>query len=201
MLKNLLMMALLGVTTASVSVKACAKGTKVVNAPSKTTASSITCQVANQTVNVEFYSPSIVRVVKSVTPDAAKQKKSYSVILKPQQVKGVSRRDSGDTISMKSAFITVTFNKRTGEIAFLSKEGQPLLRDTKTTLDARHDAANKGKYRVRQCFRLADDEAVYGLGQLRDTHMSQRDRHVELWNHNTYIAIPYFTSEKGYGVY
>ena len=201
MLKNLLMMALLGVATASVSVEACAKGTKVVNAPSKTTASSITCQMANQTVNVEFYSPSIVRVVKSVTPDAAKQKKSYSVILKPQQVKGVSRRDSGDTISVKSAFITMTFNKRTGEIAFLSKEGQPLLRDTKTTLDARLDAANKGKYRIRQCFRLADDEAVYGLGQLRDTHMSQRDRHVELWNHNTYIAIPYFTSEKGYGVY
>lgn len=57
MLKNLLMMALLGVATASVSVEACAKGTKVVNAPSKTTASSITCQMANQTVNVEFYSP------------------------------------------------------------------------------------------------------------------------------------------------
>ena len=32
--------------------------------------------------------------------------------------------------------------------------------------------------------------------------MNQRGRkNIELWNHNTYIAIPYFTSEKGYGLY
>ncbi len=157
--------------------------------------------MANQTVTVEFYSPSIVRVVKSATPDDAKQKKSYSVILKPRQVKGVSVQEEGDVIHLGSAFPTVTFNQRTGEIAFLSKEDQLLLRDTKTILDTRQDVANKGKYRVKQSFRLEDDEAVYGLGQLRDTHMNQRGRHVELWNHNTYIAIPYFTSEKGYGVY
>ncbi len=157
--------------------------------------------MANQTVTVEFYSPSIVRVVKSATPDDAKQKKSYSVILKPRQVKGVSVQEEGDVIHLGSAFPTVTFNQRTGEIAFLSKEDQLLLRDTKTILDTRQDVANKGKYRVKQSFRLEDDEAVYGLGQLRDTHMNQRGRHVELWNHNTYIAIPYFTSEKGYCVY
>ena len=59
-----------------------------------------------------------------------------------------------------------------------------------------------GKYRIEQDFRLADDEAIYGLGQLRDVYMNQRGRqNIELWNHNTYIAIPYFTSEKGYGLY
>ncbi len=201
MLKNLFTMVLLGVAMAGVSSETYAKGTKVVKVPSQATHSSVTRQVANQTVTVEFYSPSIVRVVKSATPDDAKQKKSYSVILKPRQVKGVSVQEEGDVIHLGSAFLTVTFNQRTGEIAFLSKEDQLLLRDTKTILDTRQDVANKGKYRVKQSFRLEDDEAVYGLGQLRDTHMNQRGRHVELWNHNTYIAIPYFTSEKGYGVY
>lgn len=191
----------MGVAMAGASIEVCAKGAKEVNALSTTTPSSITRQVANQTVTVEFYSPSIVRVVKSATPEDAKQKKSYSVILKAQQVKGVSTQENGDIISMASDFLTVTFNQRTGEISFLSKEGKQLLCDTKTTLAPRQDKANKGKYRIRQSFRLADDEAVYGLGQLHDTHMSQRGRHVELWNHNTYIAIPYFTSEKGYGVY
>ncbi len=179
------MIALMGFAMAGVSGEANAKVVKV----------------ANQTVTVEFYSPSIVRVVKSVTPDAAKQKKSYSVILKPQQVKGISVQEKDDTVSLISPYITVRLNQKTGEIAFLSKDGKPLLSDTKTTLDARQDAANKGKWRIRQSFRLADDEAVYGLGQLRDTCMNQRGRHVELWNHNTYTAIPYFTSEKGYGLY
>ncbi len=185
MLKNFSMIALMGFAMAGVSGEANAKVVKV----------------ANQTVTVEFYSPSIVRVVKSVTPDAAKQKKSYSVILKPQQVKGISVQEKDDTVSLISPYITVRLNQKTGEIAFLSKDGKPLLSDTKTTLDARQDAANKGKWRIRQSFRLADDEAVYGLGQLRDTCMNQRGRHVELWNHNTYTAIPYFTSEKGYGLY
>ncbi len=185
MLKNFSMIALMGFAMAGVSGEA---NTKVV-------------KVANQTVTVEFYSPSIVRVVKSVTPDAAKQKKSYSVILKPQQVKGISLQEKEDTVSLISPYITVRLNQKTGEIAFLSKDGKPLLSDTKTTLDARQDVANKGKWRIRQSFRLADDEAVYGLGQLRDTCMNQRGRHVELWNHNTYTAIPYFTSEKGYGLY
>lgn len=77
-----------------------------------------------------------------------------------------------------------------------------LLTDTKTRLEARKDEANKGKYRIEQDFRLADDEAIYGLGQLRDVYMNQRGRqNIVLWNHNTYIAIPYFTSEKGYGLY
>ena len=195
MLKYLSAIALMGIALAGVPGEADAKATTAA------AHSPVTRQVGGQTVAVEFYSPSIVRVVKSATHDAAKQKKSYSVILKPQQVKGVSIQENGDITSMKSARITVNFNQKTGEIDFLSNDGKLLLSDTKTTLDARHDVANKGKYRVRQDFRLAADEAIYGLGQLRDTSINQRGRHVELWNHNTFIAIPYFTSEKGYGLY
>ena len=202
MLKNLSMIALMGIAVAGIPSEANAKvATASASVNGAKVLSSLTRQVANQTVTVEFYSPSIVRIIKSATPDAAKQKKSYSVILKPQQVKGISMQENGDIVSLKSACITVNFNQKTGEIAFLSHDGKSLLSDTQTTLDARQDAANKGKYRIKQSFRLADDEAIYGLGQLRDNYMNQRGRHVELWNHNTYIAIPYFTSEKGYGLY
>ncbi|HBN47463.1 MAG TPA: xylosidase, partial [Prevotella sp.] len=202
MLKNLSIIALMGIAMAGVSTEAYAHGNQVASVQSPQTAlSSIVRQVGDQTVTIQFYSPSIVRVIKSASPDVAKRKKSYSVILKPLQVKGVAMQEKGDVVSMQSAFFTIELNQKSGEITFLSHDGQPLLSDTKTALDERHDAANKGMYRVKQSFRLADDEAVYGLGQLRDTHMNQRGRHVELWNHNTYIAIPYFTSEKGYGVY
>ena len=161
-------------------------------------------QVANKNITIQFYSPSIVRIVKSdanVQFDAGKMKKSYSVIMKPQKVKGISQYIDGDIITIKSSCLAVCLNASTGEITFLSADGKTLLKDTKTVLEARTDKANKGKYRVSQHFLLDDDEAIYGLGQLRDTYMNQRGRHIELWNHNTYIAIPYFTSEKGYGLY
>ena len=202
MLKNLSLIALLSITAMGIPSETCAKNVQVVNASKGKAASVITRQVVNQNVTIEFYSPTIVRIVKSDANNAKSiGKKSYSVILKPQQLKGVYIQENGDIVSMKSTFITVELNQKTGEIRFLSKDGKPLLTDTKTTFEARKDEANKGRYRIKQAFRLADDEAIYGLGQLHDTYMNQRGRHVELWNHNTYISIPYFTSEKGYGLY
>ena len=203
MLKNLSLIALLGIAAVGVPGELCAKSVKVAGTQKGAAAKSITRQIAQQNVTIEFYSPSIVRILKSDAGLAAPvQKKSYSVILKPQQLKDVQIQEKGDIVNIKSNFISVELNQQTGEIRFLSKDGKLLLTDTKTRLEARKDEANKGKYRIEQNFRLADDEAIYGLGQLRDVYMNQRGRqNIVLWNNNTYIAIPYFTSEKGYGLY
>ena len=203
MLKNLSFIAILGIAAVGVPSELSAKSVKVAGTQKGAAAKSITRQVAQQNVTIEFYSPSIVRILKSDAGlGALVQKKSYSVILKPQQLKDVQIQENGDVVNVKSKFICVELNQQTGEIRFLSKDGKLLLTDTKTRLEARKDEANKGKYRIEQDFRLADDEAIYGLGQLRDVYMNQRGRqNIELWNHNTYIAIPYFTSEKGYGLY
>lgn len=203
MLKNLSFIALLGIAVVGVPSELSAKNVKVAGTQKGAAAKFITRQVAQQNVTIEFYSPSIVRILKSDAGlGAPVQKKSYSVILKPQQMKGVQIQENGDIVKINSSFISVELNQQTGEIRFLSKDGKLLLTDTKTRLEARKDEANKGKYRIEQDFRLADDEAIYGLGQLRDVYMNQRGRqNIVLWNNNTYIAIPYFTSEKGYGLY
>ncbi len=202
MMKRQFLLALLGIAVAGLPGESFAKQSKKA-AKEKTAVTAVTRQVGDQQVTVTFYSPSIVRVVKANGDDgAAAQKKSYSVVLQPQQLKAVDVQEDNGVVSMKSTDIAVTLNRQTGVICFCSADGKRLLDDTGTTFERRSDEANKGKYRIRQCFQLADDEAIYGLGQLRDTYMNQRGRrNVELWNHNTYIAIPYFTSEKGYGLY
>ena len=116
-------------------------------------------------------------------------------------MKNLKTVKTADGYEISSPYIKVNFNSQTGEIRFIDAQGNALLSDTKTTLEKRSDEANKGKWRIKQTFLLDKDEAVYGLGQLRDTHMNQRGRHITLWNNNTFIAIPYFTSEKGYGLY
>lgn len=156
--------------------------------------------VGDQKVKVEFYSPSIVRVLK--TPVGSQvAPRSYSVILQPEAVKGVVMSQTSSGYEISSPCMKVQVDTTTGEIRFVNRNDELLLTDVRTKLDRRTDEANQGKWRVSQTFRLDADEAVYGLGQLRDTCMNQRGRHVELWNHNTYIAIPYITSEKGYGIY
>ncbi len=202
MMKRQFLLALLGIAVAGLPGESFAKQSKKA-AKEKAAVTAVTRQVGDQQVTVTFYSPSIVRVVKANGDDGAvAQKKSYSVVLQPQQLKAVDVQEDNGVVSMKSTDIAVTLNRQTGVIRFCSADGKRLLDDTGTTFERRSDEANKGKYRIRQCFQLADDEAIYGLGQLRDTYMNQRGRrNVELWNHNTYIAIPYFTSEKGYGLY
>lgn len=174
--------------------------TKKQSTVQKTVDNTLTHRCNGMDVTIQFYSPSIVRVTKNVA-DKPMAKKSYSVIMTPQKEVALKKDATTNGISAASECIKVCLDTDNGEIAFYNAKGDILIKDTKTVLTPRDDEANKGKYKVAQNFMLDKDEAVYGLGQLRDTHMNQRGRKVEIWNHNTYISIPYITSEKGYGLY
>lgn len=144
-------------------------------------------RVGDRTVAIRYYSPSVVRV--TVWPGSGKmpEKKSFSVIMKPEK----SARHQ----------VSIDLNEQTGALCFLSAEGDTLLLAGTSAFTPCTHAVDKGKYEVTQTFRLKDDEVVYGLGQLRDTAMNWRGRHIRLWNNNTYISIPYITSNRGWGLY
>lgn len=54
---------------------------------------------------------------------------------------------------------------------------------------------------VSQTFILDPDEHIYGLGQHQTGLMNQRGQRLKLEQSNMEIAIPYFASTKGYGLY
>lgn len=200
-LKNLTLSILAGMIVGGLPSTIQAK-TNEVRVGKEAKSAEICRQVANLNISIEFYSPTIVRVVKSDANLKGKfEKKSYSVILKPQVLSDVTMHNVGNLVTIQSSHITVTLDQSTAKITFRSNSGKTLLEDSQTTLTPRTDQANKGKYRIQQIFRLDKDEAIYGLGQLNNGQMNQRGQHQRLWNYNTYIAIPYFTSEKGYGLY
>ncbi|MDD7708305.1 MAG: alpha-glucosidase domain-containing protein, partial [Prevotella sp.] len=119
MLKNLSLIALLGIASVGVPGELCARSVKVAGTQKGAAAKSITRQIAQQNVIIEFYSPSIVRILKSDAGlGAPVQKKSYSVILKPQQLKDVQIQKNGDIVNIKSSLISVELNQQTGEIRF-----------------------------------------------------------------------------------
>lgn len=109
MLKNLSFIALLGIAVVGVPSELSAKNVKVAGTQKGAAAKFITRQVAQQNVTIEFYSPSIVRILKSDAGlGAPVQKKSYSVILKPQQMKGVQIQENGDIV--KSILVLFPLN-------------------------------------------------------------------------------------------
>ena len=140
-------MALLGIATVGVPCQLAAKSVKVASLRQGVSAKVVTRQVAQQNVTIEFYSPSIVRIVKcDANQGASVQKKSYSVVLKPRQTKDIQIEENGEIVNIKSSLFSVELNQQTGEIRFLSRDGKLLLTDTQTRLEARKDEANKGKW-------------------------------------------------------
>jgi len=144
--------------------------------------------VSGVTIRLTYLSDDIIRVVKYPGTGAMPDKKSYSVLLPETNV--------------DNPCVKASIDPQTGCVTFCDLEGSVLLRESGTpTLQQRLSAPDADKLRIGQRWTLTEDEDIYGLGQLRDEAMSWRGRDMELWNHNTYIAIPYVTSSRGYGLY
>ena len=81
-------------------------------------------------VELQFYTPSVVRVLKSPI-DKPFTKKSLSVIAAPQKV-AFTIAQKNDIITVKSAAIKVSLDVQTGEVIYATTNGDQLLQEQKT---------------------------------------------------------------------
>ncbi len=164
------------------------------------TAVGVKTKLQSMDVEVQFFSPSIVRVLKSPEGVAFK-KESLSVNKKPQETK-FSIQQQGDIVSLKSDKIEVDLNVQTGKVTYFDLNGKMLFTEKENgtqftpTMDVK-----KNSFIVRQEFQLDQEEAIYGLGQIQNGKMQQRNQQVVLKNGNMQVSFPYFLSNKGYGVF
>lgn len=149
-----------------------------------------------------FYSPSIVRVVKYPYPmDRMPEKESLSVTLAPGQTK-VNFKEQGESVVLSTSDIVVTMNKADGSVSFADKKGNTLLKEKGAPrFEQYKEGVDKGDYKVRQAFALDDDEAIYGLGQLQNGKMNQRNQTKYLIQGNVEDVVTFFQSVKGYGIF
>ncbi|MDR0413627.1 MAG: DUF5110 domain-containing protein [Dysgonamonadaceae bacterium] len=150
------------------------------------TPSGIRATVGNTGIDIRFYSPQMVRVIKGAAGKAM-QKESLSVI-KQAEATPFSLVRTDDGILLKGEVLAIDLNLSTGNIRFSTRAGQPLLSET------------AGAERS-QTFLLDKEEAIYGLGQQQEGRMNRRGESLQLFQENTRIAIPFFHSVKGYGVF
>lgn len=159
----------------------------------QTTANSVTTKI-------QFYSPEIVRVIKS--PEGEKvNKQSLSVIRTPEKT-AVITSQNGQVVTLRSSALAVDINFETGKIAYRDLKGNLLFteKDYGVQFTATKDV-DDDTYIVRQAFLLNKDEAIYGLGQHQKGTMNQRMQKLVLRQENMQICIPFFQSVKGYGLF
>jgi alpha-D-xyloside xylohydrolase len=151
-------------------------------------------------VEIRFYGPSTVRVLKS--PEGKPfVKESLSVIATPRKT-DFGIKQVGNTLFLKSAHVQVGLNLKNGKISFSLPTGEPLLTEKEAGF-AFTDYSDAGvkTFTVSQSFVLDPDEAIYGLGQQQKGKMVQRNQKVYMVQNNTEDFIPFFLSVKGYGLF
>ena len=150
-------------------------------------------------IEVQFYTPSIVRIIKA-PKGRAYEKKSLSVIANPQQVIFTSHK-SGKNIRLESDQLRIIIDQCSGVVSFYTKKGKKLLLEKSAAIFTDFNDAGMKTFSVYQPFILETGEAIYGLGQLQNGKMSQRGVTKRLIQGNTEDVITFFQSVKGYGVF
>jgi alpha-D-xyloside xylohydrolase len=151
-------------------------------------------------VEIQFYSPSMVRILK--WPEGKSfTKESLSVIKTPQKT-SFRIKQSGDELLLKSDIFQVILNLKNGRIFYSTLKGEPLLSEKEggVMFTDFNDVGAK-TYSVFQSFILDKDEAIYGLGQQQNGKMVQRNLKLNMIQGNTDDYIPFFLSVKGYGLF
>ena len=152
-------------------------------------------QAGQTQVKVVFYTPSIVRVVKSPV-DHDYTKRSLVVIAKPGDV-DVSQK--GNVLS--SSELTVKVDAKTGIVSFSTAKGKTLLREKTYSFEPIAEGADAGAYQVTQTFALDKNEAIYGLGTIQNGKMNRRGEHKRMEQSNLEDFQSVLQSIKGWGIY
>ncbi|MBN2175146.1 MAG: DUF4968 domain-containing protein, partial [Bacteroidales bacterium] len=164
------------------------------------TDSGIKTDIGKEEVEIQFFSPSIVRVIKWPAGTSF-EKNSLSVIKTPEKT-AINIRQRGDNLSLKSEGLVVLLNLKNGKVSFSDSKNTPLLAEQEAgaTFTDFDDAGSK-TYTVGQKFVLDDDEAIYGLGIQQRGKMNQRNIRLNMVQNNTEDFITFFQSVKGYGLF
>jgi len=156
--------------------------------------------VNNLAVEIQFYRPGIVRVIKSPQGHSY-TKESLSVIARPE-VAGIDVRKEGNSVVLKSSAVQVGLNLQTGSVSFSDAGGGALLTEKEQGVKfSSLDGVDKPSYAVRQAFVLDPREFIFGLGQQQNGRLNQRGQDIYLRQDNMKICIPFFQSTKGYGLF
>lgn len=150
---------------------------------------------------ISFLTPSIVNV-RHYAAESQATKRNLVVTLAKQDVP-ITTSEEGGIKTLQSEALTVTFDTATGQVAFASHDGTPLLTEKggTTSLTARKDGTDDS-YRVKQTFTLQSGERLYGLGQLQNGYWNQRGRTYDyMIQGNTSVWIPYIHSSRGYALF
>lgn len=160
----------------------------------------ITARFDDQFIRIQFVNDSTVRICKGMT-SADLNHESWAVIASADNATDVTVTDLDENnVVLQTPKMRIEYHLKKGTADFFRADGTPLLSEARHRFTDTMDGPF-ASYTINQYFRLADDERIYGMGQIQDGQLNRRGTSVMLEQENRRISIPYFLSSKNYGLY
>ncbi len=155
--------------------------------------------VGGNEITMQFYTPATIRITKTPSATAADEK-SLAVIASPADVKTSVVKKKG-SVALKSGKLTANLNLNNGAVSFFDAKGRLLTKESGNSVFTPVKDADRDSFKSKQSFILDKNEAIYGLGNLENGQLSQRNISRRLEPGNVEDGIPMIVSVKGYGIY
>lgn len=155
--------------------------------------------INSENIEIYFYNSSTVRVLKYPQGKSYSQK-SLSVIQKPQKT-DFKLKQNGDELLINGEKFNIYLNLKNGKVSFATQKAVLLSEKEAGTVFTDFNDAGTKTYSVSQSFVLDNEEHIYGLGVQQEGKMSKRNVKLNMVQGNTDDYVPFFVSNKGYGLF
>ncbi|HNX04849.1 MAG TPA: glycoside hydrolase family 31 protein, partial [Opitutales bacterium] len=109
--------------------------------------------------------------------------------------------DTAQSVIVRTARMSASFDKAGGNISFFDASGSPLASEKPKARFVRASTLDgESCLSVGTSFSLSAGETLYGTGQFQDGQLVINDLPRHLLQENTQIAVPFVLSSKGYGI-
>lgn len=104
-------------------------------------------------------------------------------------------------VVVRTSCLDVEYDRALKRIAFIDRRSGKVILAEDTRYMVAEEVTDENSYRVSQCFTLAPQEAIYGLGQYQNGVFNYRGNRVNLVHANREIANPVLLSTRNYILY
>ncbi|HEV2453288.1 MAG TPA: TIM-barrel domain-containing protein, partial [Verrucomicrobiae bacterium] len=157
--------------------------------------------INGQYLKLEVCADNVIRVAASPDPLFFSRKSLSAGERRDAKTKWSLESESGAPV-LKTDALAARVDLHSGAVSFFDSDGRLIVAekaDGRTMTPAIVQGENT--YHVRQEWMENAGEGLFGLGQQQLGLMNLKGYDLDLWQHNGTVAIPFFLSSRGYGIF
>lgn len=151
-------------------------------------------------LKVEFVTPAIARVSYAREQSFFARRSPITQVKSCGDVDWTLQSEPG-VARLTSKELQVRVELGSGAVSFLDNEGKLINAEAPGTRLLEPISLDDGpSNHIGQQWLFQEGETLHGLGQNQLGVSDIKGRDIELWQHNTHVSVPFFVSNRGYGI-